>query len=206
MELPVDRQQSERFTDLARQLRPRLGRALFIPHGPAANDVALHEFDGGRDAVYITVARRRMELAARVAIGFGSDVPGTHLIYDATAGEMQGKARPFDVSLADSQAKVFALLPVQIEAIALAVEPTPDGRVLRVEFHDARGERLHAVLPFQIKIETADGSPIKAGYFATAPDGRFTSQPQLLAAAPAGCKIVVRSQLTGREETAVLER
>jgi hypothetical protein len=206
MGFPVDREQAERFAELIQRLRARVGRALFVAGGPAADDVVLHEYDGGRDAAYIVVVRRRAEMAARVTIAFGPDVPGTHLIYNATAGEMQGKARPFDVSLADSQAKVFALVPVQIEAIALAVEPTPDGRVLRVEFHDARGEGLKAAFPFHVKIEAADGKLTEAGYFATDREGRFSSHLDLLADAPAGCKIVVRSLLTGREETVVLER
>jgi hypothetical protein len=139
-----------------------------------------------------------------VTIGFGPDVPGTHLVYDATAGEMQGKARPFDVYLADTPAKVFALLPVQIEAIALSVKQQSDGRVLSVEFQDARGERLQAALPFRLTISAADAKPTKVGYFATDRDGRFSSHPDFLTDAPSGRKIVVRSLLTGREEMVVL--
>ena len=206
MELPIDCQQAERFAELNQRLQPRVDRPLFVPRGTAARDVVLREFDGGRDVAYIVVARRLVEVATRVTIGFGPDVPGTHLIYDATAGEMQGKARPFDVDLTDAQAKVFALLPVQIEAIALAVERTPGGRMLRVEFHDARSERLQAALPFHVQIEAVSGRLTRPGFFATDRDGRFSSHPDLLADAPAGCKIVVRSQLTGREETVVLER
>jgi len=206
MGFPVDREQAERFAELIERLRPHVGRALFVAGGQAADDVVLHEFDGGRDAAYIVVARRQMNVAVRVTVGFGPDVPGTHLIYDATAGAMQGKARPFDVDLADEQAKVFALMPVQIEAIAVSAKQPSAGRVLRVDFQDARGERIQAALPFYFKIEAADGSLTKSGYFATQRDGCFSSQPDLLAEATVGCKIVIRSLLTGREEAVVLER
>ena len=47
MGFPVDREQAERFAELIQRLRPREGRALFVAGGPAADDVVLHEFDGG---------------------------------------------------------------------------------------------------------------------------------------------------------------
>jgi hypothetical protein len=119
---------------------------------------------------------------------------------------MQGKARPFVCELRE-ELKIYALLPVQLESIDVRVEVSDlfaPKKVLRVEFHDARGERLQAVLPFHLRLEGSDEKPLVQRYYATERDGRFVSPPPLLADAPAGSRIVIRSQLTGWETTTQL--
>jgi hypothetical protein len=198
-----------RFGILWHSAKPVPGPALFVSCSGTASRVNIKQLDGGRDAQYLAVSRKEekrvfdhLELAdvvpPRETIGFLPQVAGTAIIYDLTDETLQGKCRPFVCDLAAVVARVYALVPVQIEAIALAVSGTKADRKVSVEFHDARGERLQALLPFHFRIE-ADGKEIKSGYYVTESDGCFGFPPKLLADLPSKCRLTVRSQLTGRE-------
>jgi hypothetical protein len=188
------------------------GPALFVSQAGAASRLRLDQYDGGRDAKYIVVSHRKTAkeglypdigtvVPPRETLGYHPQVAGTDLIYDLTAEAMQGKARPFECDLAGVRAKVYAILPVQMEHIVAKVATSAEGKVLHVECHDAAGDRLQAVLPFHFTIHRPDGGIHNQGYYTTESDGQFHSHPKLLEGAPAGSRVVIRSQLTGREES-----
>jgi hypothetical protein len=188
------------------------GPALFVSQAGAASRLRLDQYDGGRDAKYIVVSQRRAAketfypdiwsvVPPRETLGYHPQVAGTDLIYDLTAEAMQGKARPFECDLAGVRAKVYALLPVQIEAIAAQIETTPQGKILQVEFHDATGDRLEAILLFHFAIHLPNGQIHNQGHYATETTGRFASHPKLLDGVPAGSRVIIRSQLTGQAVT-----
>lgn len=210
-ELADAQSQFERFAGVLFAAKRAPGPPLFVSKAGAASRVVIKQYDAGRDATYLTVSRQperagrleNVELAdafpPRETIGFLRQVAGTDIIYDLTDETLQGKCRPFVCDLTTVRCRVYALLPVQIEAIALTAAATPAGRTARVEFHDARGQRLQALLPFHFRIE-ADGKEINTGYYVTESDGRFDFPPKLLTDLPPGSKLIVRSQLTGREQ------
>ena len=205
---------ARRFVGLVGNVRFTAEPALFVSKAGAASQLIIEQFDGGRDAQYFVVSRklnkrpgegpiRAGSVPPREMIGFLPQVAGTDIIYDLTDETLQGKCRPFVCDLTSVWSRVYALLPVQIDSIELASSTTPDGRTAYVEFHDARGEKLQAVLPFRFRIE-ADDKEIKAGNFVTKSDGRFDFRPQLLTDLPPGSKLIVRSRLTGREQECML--
>lgn len=198
---------TDRFATLQAACKADSHPPLFVSQSAEASRLIITQLDGSRDAKFLLVrAGQSASNPLRETIGYRPEVAGTALIYDLSAETMQGKARPFACTLAKGETKVYAILPVQIEAIAVRIESTEKGRIPHVEFHDARGERLQAILPFHLRIENSEGKPLVQGYYATDRDGRFASQPQLLADAPAGSRVVIRSQLTGNEKSLLLER
>ncbi len=188
-------------------------KPLLVAQTGEASRLLILQIDGGRDAKYVFVAAKKpprpdrprtvSDASFRETIGYRPEVAGTDLIYDLSAEAMQGKARPF-ISESQGEPKVYAILPVQLEAIDVRVEVSElfaPKKVLCVEFHDARGERLQAVLPFHLRVEGPDGKPLVQRYDATNREGQFISAPKLLEGAPTGSRIVIRSQLTGWEKS-----
>jgi hypothetical protein len=213
MELNAAQAWLERFGPLLTAAELDRGPALFVSRAGAASRFRTEQFVGGRDATYIVVTRipERNKLdslpeviaptAFRETIGYGPQVSGTDLIYDLADETLQGKARPFVCGLTDKSTRIYAILPVQMEGIALEWREHEGQRRLSADFHDASGGRLQALLPLHFRLAGPDGSLVKSGYYATEIDGRFTFPPPLFADLPAGCNVTVRSQLTGREES-----
>jgi hypothetical protein len=189
----------------------REGHALFVSQAGTASRLTIEQYDGGSDAKYLVIAPRQGtrttsgDAAGAVwplkeTIGYRPEVAGTDIIYDVTAEAMQGKARPFEVRFDENRPRVFALLPVQVEAISARIREAA-GRTLEVEFRDAAGDRLQAVLPFHLEVRSADGRILTGGYFVTQRDGRYAARPDFLADLPRDALLVIRSQLTGWEES-----
>lgn len=197
---------TDRFATLQAACKADSHPPLFVSQSAEASRLIITQLDGSRDAKFLLVrAGQSASNPLRETIGYRPEVAGTALIYDLSAETMQGKARPFACELSRGETKVYAILPVQLEAIDVRIESNEKSRILRVEFHDARGERLQATLPFHLRVEGPDGKPLLESYYVTNRDGRFASQPQLLADAPAGSRVVIRSQLTGNDKSLLLE-
>ena len=85
---------------LNEQLRADYGECPLTIGEKASRYVELWHCSGGHDATYVYVSRRLETDAdpsrpSEVTIGFAPHVAGTMLIYDVTAGTMQGKAGRF---------------------------------------------------------------------------------------------------------------
>lgn len=185
--------------------------SLLVSRAGAGSVLRIDQLDGGRDAQYFFISRKEQRHAfdraipvfppPRETIGFLPQVAGTDILYDLTDETLQGKCRPFVCDLTTMRCRVYALLPVQIETTALAAIGQGEDRNVTVEFHDACGRRLQALFPFHFRL-AAGGSEIKTGYYYTNTDGQFDfSSTKLLVGLPAGSKLTVRSQLTGRESS-----
>ena len=188
------------FKSLANELRPGTDSCPFVVDRSTAKYVSLSHFEGGREAIYVLVSRKLdSEESSRhlaVTIGYRPFVAGTTIIYDATSETMQGKARPFVCHMYPSQrARVYAVMPFQIETISVRAVK----RQLNVEFLDARGERIAAALPFELRLFNAAGKVMSAEYQSTDRGGRFSCDPATASRA------TVRSLLTAREESFTLE-
>jgi hypothetical protein len=202
----------QRFGGISFAAKSVLGQPLLVSRAAKESRLTIDQYDGGRDVQYFFISRQdqkppfdlpRLELLPpRETIGYLPQVAGTDILYDLTDETMQGKCRPFVCDLTTTRCRVYALLPTQVEATALTVAGQAEDRKITLEFHDARGERLHGLFPFHFRIE-ADGKEIKdkADYYCTDVDGRFAFPAKLLADLPAQCQLTVRSQLTGREKS-----
>jgi len=186
---------------LSQKLRLHEGECPFVVRGPVAEAIGLTHYAGGRDATYVYVSRRLAHFdtpgAASPTIDFAPDVAGTAIIYDVTAGALQGKARPFVCDLDKRFVRIYAIMPYQIEGIRARHEPRDDGFELQVEFVDAMQERIAAVLPFALELSSSDPEKRKQkGYRATSESGTYQEtfrheRPE----EPALLKLVVRSLL-----------
>ena len=163
----------------------------FVIKGAAASDFALQHFRGGRDAVYVTVAKPSPD-AINPVIHFADYLDSTSLIYDATAGCLQGKVRPFVCDLTTIDSRLYVVLPYQIEGIAAAIEQS-ERAVLEVWHIDASEAAIPAALPFVLEITDARGET-KVGYRSTNHDGR--RHEQLAAPENNTRKIAIKSLLT----------
>ena len=163
----------------------------FVIKGAAASDFALQHFRGGPDAVYVMVAKTSPD-AINPIIHFADHLDSTSLIYDATAGCLQGKVRPFVCDLTAIDSRIYVVLPYQIEGLASAIEQS-ERAVLEVWHVDASEASIPAALPFVLAITDARGET-KICYRSTNHDGR--RHEQLPAPEKNTRKISIKSLLT----------
>jgi len=194
-----------RLKMLARELRSDDSPCPFSVDEGAARQVTLPHYSGGRDATYVYVSRKwdgRIPLReVAVTIRYPSFVEGTTIIYDVTAEIMQGKARPFVCNLDRKMIRVYAVMPFQVERISLRASGARGRPEVQVTFLDARRETIQAALPFELRLIGASGKTLLTEYYATDRSGQFSYKPE---ADMAASKIIIRSLLTGREESMVL--
>jgi hypothetical protein len=194
-----------RLKMLAHELRADDSQCPFSVDEGAARQVTLPHYSGGRDATYVFVSRRwngRLPLRdVAVTIRYAPFVEGTTIIYDLVDEMLQGKARPFVCNLGRKMIRVYAVMPFQVEKINLLAAGGRAGQDVQATFLDARGETVQAALPFELRLIGAGGKTLLTEYRATDRRGQFSFKPE--ADTPAS-KVVVRSLLTGREESITL--
>lgn len=191
-----------RLQPLWSRLRSSTVECPFVVAGPAADRVLVKHYDGGRDATYVVVAPRTEPQAVGdfvATIRYAPFVAGTALIYDVTAQTLQGKARPFQCRISGSRGRVFALLPYQLEEIAVKLAGSRAQPVVEVAFLDACGERLQAALPFQWRLVDKRDVALDQGYAATDRRGRAMIEWSAPTGSERAAGLVVRSCLTGQE-------
>ena len=195
----MNNQIPEPLAPLMRHLRPDTQPCLFLSQSGERSGFTLTQFTAGRDVTYIFVARAASAAGSKASewkevIDFSHKMEGVEIIYDATDGTMQGKARPFTCDLTKEPSRLYAVLPFQIEGAAVSKFENPSRRI-EVQFFDAREERIQAALPLELTILGADRKPIERGYLATNREG-WCDQ-----AVPGHhSTLVVRSLLTGFEQ------
>jgi hypothetical protein len=201
----------EKYTALREQLRPSDDEPLFVPQAGAASKLRLRQFDGGRDAKYIVITRAdpALDIDQPLAetIGFARSVQGVEIIYDATSAAMQGKTRPFTCDLTGIKSRVFALMPVQIEAIAVTVKYYNERLLIRCGFLDAGGTRMLAALPFEATVISADGNQRARVFGCTERTQGSIEIRVAISSLKLGRRfqVVVRSLLTGFDQRVTVE-
>src|SRR5262245_13504642 len=191
---------NRRFKHLFCYLRPGDGACPFVIDAGAAKRVAVSHHSAGRDATLVQIGRKwdgklpLDELA--VTIGYAPFVEGTAIIYDLMDETMQGKARPFVCDLRHRLSRMYMLLRYQIESASIELREDEKRRVLCIGFTDARAEIIEAALPLELRVSDATGKLLSATYAATNRLGQFDYELP-----DQGSSVVVRSCLTGQEET-----
>jgi hypothetical protein len=192
---------------LRERLQPHDGPSPFVLRGPVAQAIHLTHYFGGRDATYVFVSRktefRSTPGSESPTIHFAPQVAGTAIIYDVTAGALQGKARPFVCDLSQHSTRIYAVMPYQIEGIRTSRQSSDHGFVLHVEFVDARQERIAAVLPLSTELCLSNGIRHKSRSI-TGESGVFRSSFQVSRGSDP-CQLIVRSLLADWETTIKLE-
>ena len=196
---------NQRFKPLFRHLRPGEGMCPFVVDERAAKRVAISHHSAGRDATLVQIGRNwdgKLPLDdLAVTIRYAPFVEGTAIIYDLMDETMQGKARPFECDLRHRFARMYMLLPYQIESASIGLREDDKRRVLRMGFTDARGEIIEAALPLELQVSDATGKLLSATCAATNRLGQFDYELP-----DQGSSVAVRSCLTGQEEAIRLQR
>jgi hypothetical protein len=194
---------NRRFKPLFRYLRQGEGACPFVIYESAAKRVAVSHHSAGRDATLVQIGRKwdgKLPLDdLAVTICYASFVEGTAIIYDLMDETMQGKARPFVCDLRHRFARMFMLLPFQLENASIRLRNEGKRRVLRLGFTDGRREIIEAALPLELRVSDATGKLLSATYAATNRLGQFDYELP-----DQGSSVVVRSCLTGQEYAATL--
>lgn len=196
-----------RLKALGQELRPGAGPCPFIVESPSGVEFDVQHYSGGRDATYIIISRGAGTPPgpgnATANVRYAPFVEGTAIIYDVTAESIQGKARPFVCDLSQHEQRVYALLPVQIEASDGALDTSRPDKKLRLRFacRDAQRQPIEAALPFELKFY-GPGAPLgpvlQTSYLATNRQGIFSIKWESLIAVNSPVhRTAFRSLLTG---------
>lgn len=203
-------------TEFLSKLKEKKHSAL-VPTAGKRSMLICTSFEGGKDVELILVRARQDASgntpAIRETLTYREDVAGTDLVYDLTREFMQGKARPFVCDLSKLPARVYALLPFQIESLSVTLlgqngtaAGQGSGIEFTVEFLDGLGKRAAGVLPCHVELRKPDGSSAWQRFLATSPEGILTAEAALPRDAAAGkWSLVVRSQLDGKQVTLPVE-
>jgi hypothetical protein len=209
----------ESLLDLGKDFAIRFGKLLEIAGAnvkpkepalvPAAGDRSLltcEGFTGGKDVRIVLVRAKKgadgKPLAVRETLTYRRDVAGTDLVYDLTGEFMQGKARPFDCDLRQQPARLYALLPFQVENLAVIAKQKAGMVRLEVEFRNALHRRVEGTLPFHAILKAPEGQVSWERSLATTKNGTLVAAAELPPDAPHGkWSLVVRSLLDGQEMT-----
>ncbi len=211
------------LSDLGRNFANRFGELLKIAGAkgkpreaalvPAAGERSLltcESFSAGRDVELVLVRAQRdpqgKELAVRETLTYRQDVAGSDLVYDLTGEFMQGKARPFDCDLCEQPARLYALLPFQVENLMVIAKQQAGMVGLEIEFRNALDRRVEGTLPCYAVLKSPDGKVAWERYLTTSKDGTLTAAAELPPGTPRGkWSLIVRSLLDGKEVTLSLE-
>ncbi len=183
------------------------GRGIFRAENGVKSDVALTQIAGGADAKYVIAINDSYvsNQADWYQVKEQLKPTGEGWLYDCTEEKSLGKLAPLTCDLTQTTARVFAVLPRELQSVSLAASQSVaagQGVGLRVEFQDSAQKRLAAVLPFHITLNRPDGKVQQTYYRATTPEGTFAIILPIPANAPAGqWSVTVRSQLNGATAT-----
>jgi hypothetical protein len=215
--------QPEPLSELGEDFATRFGELLKIAATnpkpkepalvPAAGERSLLTCEGiaASKDVEIVLVRAKHDangkpLAVKETLTYRKDIAGSDLVYDLTGQFMQGKARPFDCDLRNQPARLYALLPFQVDNFSVDAKQQQDEIAIEVEFQNALGKRVEGSLPCHAQLRTPDGKVAWERYLATYPEGKLTATADLPPKGPHGkWSLVVRSQLDGKEVTLSLE-
>lgn len=134
----------------------------------------------GPDVRYTLVAAPPAETqnapstSKRYTLTYASEVAGTDLIYNVSGSFLQGKARPFDISLAPGELALFCILPFQIEGVRGEVQAQSDRTIYAVSFHSAMEKPIQGQLPVALVEQVHSGEEFVHAYTLTDGYGRYS--------------------------------
>lgn len=188
--------------------RPR--EPALVPAAGERSQLTCVGLSGGKDVELVLVRAKRdsqgKDRAVRETLTYRQNVAGSDLVYDLTGEFMQGKARPFDCDLREQPARLYALLPFQVEGLTVIAKQQGRTVSMAVEFRTALDRRVVGTLPCHAVLKTPNGKVAWERYLATSKDGALNAAAELPPEAPRGkWLLIVRSLLDGKEVTLPLD-
>lgn len=174
-----------------------------VPEAGKGSLLNCFSFVAGKDVEIVLVGAKKgsdgKPLKVKSILTYRQDVAGSDLVYDLTGEFMQGKARPFACDLQTQPARLYALLPFQVESMSVDARSKSGRVVLKVEFRNGLDQRVRGALPCHAELRMPDGKVAWEKYLATSTDGTLTATAELPPGVAAGkWLIVVRSLLDGK--------
>lgn len=222
--MPLFQSNAERDApDLGEEFSDRFGELLKVasknpplPNGAALVPVAGKQsllmcqgFLGGQDVELVLVHSLGGDAKpqpVRETLTYRRDIAGSDLVYDLTGEFMQGKARPFDCDLRLRTARLYALLPFQVDALSVVAKHEAGKIAIEIEFRDALGKRVRGTLPCHAELRQPDKKVLWERSLATYADGTLTAVAELPAKYPTGKWVLVtRSLLDGSQVTSAID-
>ncbi len=187
------------------------GRGVLTPERGADTKVSLMQIDAGPDAKYVVavndshVARQAdWYQVTEKLLPTGRAAAGA-VLYDCTDEKALGPLAAFNCDLTATTARVFGMLARPVAKLALTARQsvsTGGELVVAVQFLDAAGKPLRAVVPFHLTLAGPDTKPVQSLFRSTDREGVFALSLPIGANAPVGnWSVRVRSQLDGQTAT-----
>ena len=209
---------ANRFSELlktaganAKPIEPAL-----LPAAGAKSQLTCEGYMGGKDVEIVLVLAKRdvagKALAVKETLTYRRDIASSDLVYDLTGEFMQGKARPFDCDLRRQPARLYALMPFQIEQLQVAVntrisKPSKAGSIdICLEYLNGLGKPASGTLPCHVELRTPDERSIWQRFLATSLDGTLSKTIDFPPSPRGMWSLVVRSLLDGHQTTTSLLR
>lgn len=182
-----------------------VGHAFLKPESGVESNVTLMQIKGGAEATYLVAINDSFVSSQAdwkvVNEKLLPEAGAAGFLYDLTAEKARGPLAPVDCELANTTARVYALLPRELGSTDLSATQsvtTGGSLAVAVSFKDKAGSPLAAVLPFYLNVVQPDGQTFFAGYRGTDREGKFALTLDLPVNAPVGnWRVEVRSQLDG---------
>ena len=175
-----------------------------VPAAGERSQLTCEGFTGGKDVEIVLVRAKKgadgKPLAVRETLTYRRDVAGTDLVYDLTGEFMQGKARPFDCDLRQQPARLYALLPFQVEQLKVETDKHGDKITLRVAFLNALGQPAAGTLPCHARLGIG-GMVAWESFLATSNDGTLSHTIDFPKDPRGKWSLLVRSLLDGQQST-----
>jgi hypothetical protein len=205
----------ERFGNLLKMARilPKPKEPALVPVLGQQSKLTCEGFTAGKDVELVLVRAKSGEdgkaLAVLETLTYRKDVAGSDLVYDLTGEFLQGKARPFDCDLRKQPQRLYALLPFQVEKLAVVAGKPSDKVSFAAEFQNALGQRVRGALPCYAELRMPSGKVVWERYLTSGPSGGLGGREAtagLPSDAPRGkWSLIVRSMLDGSEVTLPIE-
>ncbi len=130
----------------------------------------------GRDVRYTLVYRPQLASgkgSMRFTLTYADAVAGTDLIYNVTDGFLQGKARPFDVTLAPGEMLLFCILPFQMEGVEGSAKREGNRWQYSARFFSGASDPILGHLPVAVVEQPVSGPARVIAYGLTDAKGSY---------------------------------
>ena len=175
-----------------------------VPAAGERSQLTCEGFTGGKDVEIVLVRAKKgadgKPLAVRETLTYRRDVAGTDLVYDLTGEFMQGKARPFDCDLRQQPARLYALLPFQVDQLSVESDQQRDKIHLRVAMLNALGKPAAGTLPCHAQLGIG-GKVAWSSFLATSKNGTLANTIDFPQDPRGKWSLIVRSLLDGQQAT-----
>ena len=197
------------YKEMGRPLSEALGatgRGAFTSGRGCESEITLLQIDGGRDATYVAAVNDSFVKSQADWVQVTEELTpypksAKGQLYDCTEEKDLGVLKPVTCDLTKQTARVYAVLkraPTKIDLKAQQTVIACETLNVAVQFLDAKGQRIEALIPFALSLMRPDRTVAREFYRSTTRSGEFSMALPTAINAPAGVwRLTVRCQLNG---------